>query len=1041
MLTDSTGGYTWVVGEPYAGKTALLAAVATELHEAGDTDVVCYFMSHREANADGERLLSAVVPQLAALLDEPPPVADSINLQALWERACDRAESTGRTLLLIVDGLDEERPYPGRRLPAYGLLPSRVSGRVAVLLSTRPGFDMSELPLGHPIQDHRRIDLPTLEEPRRAAVLARREMDTLLDSADDDAVDILALLAAAGGPIGSDDLLQIQQTPAEPHRRRRLRRILRSDLAHSLERVGPPDEVRYQFRHLSLLEHARKHPDLGALEVRQRIHAWARGWSETRWDPARTPAYLLDTYPATLVEEPGLLYELTQDVNWLVTALPVAGVDTVIAFLRRVDGAGLTDADRTAHEALVGALSGQASQLRGAGPQQRLFVARQLMFRALEDSAGHLAGKLHTYLSDGPGPHLYPFRTTRHREPALLARSGRLDGVRTMAALPDGRVVAGLGERLVVWNPAEPSAATELSRHTTHVSAVDVLPDGRVAAIEWDGRGIWVHDLAEPDGKPVELGRAAGTPLPHKLGPDPANALARLRELRNAITVHWMAALSDGCIVTDAGGSDGRLVRWDPHRPGADPIEVGRHDAPLRALVALPDGRLATVTGEKKLSPVGEKDESRVWLWDSGMRPGPPMELGRHWAAVTAVAALADGRVVTGHRTGHILLWDSTAPSSGPVEIGTHPDSVSAIAVLDDGRLLTAGEWGGWLLVRNPDEPGVSRRCLGRQPGGVSAMTVLGRQVVSGNSELMVWDSDERYLTDRRVPVMTDPTRNLFSNPDHGYLTRREPPGDVHVRELGHYSFGSNTVAQLTRGFVATAGVGGWAWSPTGDESGEEFVFCTGPISFVGLAAVFPDGRYVLCDKDGHLTLLDPNDSARKPIPIGRRGTVATAMAALPDGRVVTASESRSKFRSRILVWHPDAPDPVDLGEQPTATAIAVLPDGRVATGALLDDRIRLWDPNDAGRGSRELGRHDTTYHVSALAVLADGGLVSASRTVVQLWDPSTGEVRARINCPVESLATAAVGEDASVIAIAHPSSDWSLWFYGEGYLMIKENK
>ena len=60
-------GYCWLVGEAWAGKTALLAEAATALP---GVDVVCYFLSRREADADSSRFLAAVVPQLASLLEE-----------------------------------------------------------------------------------------------------------------------------------------------------------------------------------------------------------------------------------------------------------------------------------------------------------------------------------------------------------------------------------------------------------------------------------------------------------------------------------------------------------------------------------------------------------------------------------------------------------------------------------------------------------------------------------------------------------------------------------------------------------------------------------------------------------------------------------------------------------------------------------------------------------------------------------------------------------------------------------------------------------
>ena len=89
-FTAGDEGYRWLVGEAWAGKTALLAEAVTT--QPGDVDVVCYFLSRREADADSSRFLAAVVPQLASLLDEDPPAADSHQFRALSQMAAERAD-------------------------------------------------------------------------------------------------------------------------------------------------------------------------------------------------------------------------------------------------------------------------------------------------------------------------------------------------------------------------------------------------------------------------------------------------------------------------------------------------------------------------------------------------------------------------------------------------------------------------------------------------------------------------------------------------------------------------------------------------------------------------------------------------------------------------------------------------------------------------------------------------------------------------------------------------------------------------------------
>ena len=101
---------------------------------------------------------------------------------------------------------------------------------------------------------------------------------------------------------------------------------------------------RYEFAHASLLEYAQTVPDLCDPEYRQRIHYWASRWRDAGWPvPADreegTPRYLLDTYPATLAEDPQRLAELAGDIGWVEAAIASAGVDGVLADLRRAAAA------------------------------------------------------------------------------------------------------------------------------------------------------------------------------------------------------------------------------------------------------------------------------------------------------------------------------------------------------------------------------------------------------------------------------------------------------------------------------------------------------------------------------------------------------------------------------------------------------------------------------------------------------------------------------------------------------------------------------
>ncbi|MCZ2826050.1 MULTISPECIES: NACHT N-terminal Helical domain 1-containing protein [unclassified Modestobacter] len=171
-------GYRWLVGGPWAGKTALLAEAVVAALPA-EVDVVVYFASRREADADAHRFLAAVVPQLEQLLDEEPAAPDVHRMRRLWERAVQRAASVDRDLLLVVDGLDEDLQPPS--VPSIAsLLPARLGARGHVLVASRlhPSLP-ADVDLAHPLRATTPVVLRPWGEAEHLATLSQAELETL----------------------------------------------------------------------------------------------------------------------------------------------------------------------------------------------------------------------------------------------------------------------------------------------------------------------------------------------------------------------------------------------------------------------------------------------------------------------------------------------------------------------------------------------------------------------------------------------------------------------------------------------------------------------------------------------------------------------------------------------------------------------------------------------------------------------------------------------------------------------------------------------
>jgi WD40 repeat protein len=287
---------------------------------------------------------------------------------------------------------------------------------------------------------------------------------------------------------------------------------------------------------------------------------------------------------------------------------------------------------------------------------------------------------------------------------------------------------------------------------------------------------------------------------------------------RHDDSVNAVAVLPDGRVVS--GGSEGKVLVWDPSRPGRRPVELGGHDGRVNAVAVLPDGRV--VSG----GDVEPAEGGRVLVWDPAAPGADPVELGRRDEWMNAVAVLPDGRVVSGGADGRVLVWDLAASGTDPVEVGRRDRAVHAVAVLADGRVVSGGV-DGRVLVWDPVRPGSGPVELGGHDGSVGAVAVLpdGR-VVSGGSEgrVLVWD----------------PSR----------------PGAAPVEFAGHDG-SVGAVAVLPDGRVVSGGIDRrvLVWDPS--RPGAAPVELGRHDDRVRGVAVLPDGRVVSGGRDWRVLICD----------------------------------------------------------------------------------------------------------------------------------------------------------------------------------------
>jgi hypothetical protein len=508
-------GYRWLVGGAYAGKSALLYEAVTVGLPDG-VDVVCYYLSRRASDANSERFLAAVVPQLAYLCGIDPPATTRDEFLRLWRKAVEQAGRNRRHLLLAVDGLDEDLLPPGSPSVA-SLLPTLVGEHAHVLVTSRPRPELPrDVERGHPLRQVEPVRLSPFKDAEGKdaeglAELARKEVYDLTHGAEAElAVDLLGLLTAAAGPLTVADLLALlaDDTGATGATARQVKVFVAERAARILEPVGPAGEARWQFAHGSLLEYAQDPngafaqdtEELRDRKYRQRIHRWAQDWREAGWTVTageRVPRYLLDEYPATLADDPSRLTGLVSDVGWVEAAIQSTGVDRVLADLRQ---AAAADPAISAVAAMLATVSGQAHHLRTpSAVTQPGYVLRQLWMQAAELGEDRLASNLRARLQSVPHSVLIPIWTTRRTSRALSAELGRHGGwVTAVAVLPDGRVVSGGRDgRVLVWSTTAQGQVVQLACSVTLLAEVQASRGETSLVVVHAGQGFSLWSTTE----------------------------------------------------------------------------------------------------------------------------------------------------------------------------------------------------------------------------------------------------------------------------------------------------------------------------------------------------------------------------------------------------------------------------------------------------------------------------------------------------------------------------------------------------------------
>ncbi|MDX8140877.1 hypothetical protein SK854_02050 [Lentzea sp. BCCO 10_0061] len=295
--------YRWLRAPAWSGKSALLAWFV--LHPLDNVRIVSFFITARLADQnDRNAFITVVMEQLLEFLDEPmPPFLTAANLEVhllgLLHDAAAACRERGERLVLVVDGLDEDRGvHTGSDSHSIAkLLPPAPEYGMRVIVSGRPNPPIPvDVPNDHPLRDPSTVvelaPSPHAEALREGMV---NDLKELLRGGGI-AHDLLGLVTAAGGGLTAADLVALTGAKL-------------SEVEGCLETVSgrsfaarpghfTPDAADvFLLAHEELQRSAedRLRNDKELDGYRGDLHSWADRWRRERW-PEDTPEYLLRGY-------------------------------------------------------------------------------------------------------------------------------------------------------------------------------------------------------------------------------------------------------------------------------------------------------------------------------------------------------------------------------------------------------------------------------------------------------------------------------------------------------------------------------------------------------------------------------------------------------------------------------------------------------------------------------------------------------------------------------------------------------------------------
>lgn len=332
-----------VMGERYSGKSALMAQFFVSAETPSVLRLGYFVPTNQRQDARSEAMVRHLVRQAHLLATGEELHLDSSNpgkLRELLDFCLNEASRGGRSVVLIVDGIDED-------------MSSREG--LATMMSVLDGLSTPDLKIIVTAWSERAPDETSTwrrVEIQRTRQVAEnlRQMETELETLFDQAATrgVLQYLTFGFGTFQAEELAQLTGAGSA--------RLMRQTLTQSDERVfravrEDGEAERWGFAHPTFAEVSRAlFEDSGGVwpageltsdravsaevDTQVRLESWAQSFRNAGW-PTESPRYLLTDYPVSLADREDLtgLCRLLFDASYLRAVAGKFGPANPIAFL------------------------------------------------------------------------------------------------------------------------------------------------------------------------------------------------------------------------------------------------------------------------------------------------------------------------------------------------------------------------------------------------------------------------------------------------------------------------------------------------------------------------------------------------------------------------------------------------------------------------------------------------------------------------------------------------------------------------------------